>query len=55
MTEQTPKGQDITQTIKVWLSRNNWVYWVLAIGGIIGLIIVAYYLLRKKPQGEVKP
>jgi len=58
MTEKIPKGQEtfteIGQDIKLWVSKNNWVYWALAIGGIVGLILVAWYLLRKKPQGDTK-
>lgn len=58
MSDKIPKGQEtlteISQDIKLWASKNNWVYWALAIGGIVGLILVAWYLLRKKPQGDTK-
>jgi O-antigen/teichoic acid export membrane protein len=40
--------------LTAWLEAHNWVYWALAIGGVVAIIIVAYYLLRKKPQGATK-
>jgi len=54
MTEKPALHGETTQKLWAWLSKNNWVYWALAIGGVVAIIIVAYYLLRKKPQGETK-
>jgi uncharacterized membrane protein YcjF (UPF0283 family) len=46
---QTPKG-GVFSKLAEWVKKNDWVYWVLAIFGIIGLIAVVWYWLTEARQ-----
>jgi hypothetical protein len=45
---------EILQDVKFWLGRNNWAFWLMAIFGVVGVAIVAYVLLRQKPEAKEK-
>jgi flagellar biogenesis protein FliO len=36
--------------VKKWVSTHDWAYWVIALLGVIGIIIVAYYLLKRSSK-----
>ena len=42
------------ESIKTWLARNNWAYWALMVGGVVGIIVVAVYLLRHPNKEKEK-
>lgn len=53
MSKQPEQSFDLVGNIKAWLTSHNWVYWVLAFGGVAGLALVLFTYF-KKPSEEAK-
>lgn len=50
-----PKAKEFNlDGLKTWLATHQWAEWVIGILGVIGMIIVAYWLLKHPSKEEEK-
>jgi len=56
MTEKPalPKQGETTKKLAAWLEKGDRIYWVLAILGGVGILVVAWYLLKRSSKEKPK-
>jgi hypothetical protein len=52
MTEK-PKIKDTGFDVKLWLATHDWMYWVLAVGGVVGLVGVVWFVIKLNRKAKV--
>jgi membrane associated rhomboid family serine protease len=54
MSQKPAVAPDFLQSVKAWLDAHNWAYWACAIGGLVGLAVVAIIMWRRSRPAEAK-
>jgi hypothetical protein len=56
MTEKPalPRQGETIKKLSAWLEKDDRIYWVLAIFGLVGILAVAWYLLKRSSKEKPK-